>query len=221
MPVTAIGPGSKFRPDRCRQLSRPLLQSARHPHGRARRAARKCQFPPQFSPLWKPPFPDPPSKLESTKGGETAGGTGTAAFMARLGKPRGPSLPAEPRAAALRVPGSTPPLVPLAPRPPRGRALSRASMRFARSPPFRPSKEFASSPMMRGYALAPLRLITPKGVGALVLRRRAGPARKSACKTMMGRSPYPLGDARVVRRPGIDQASVISYATTPISGNRY
>ena len=25
-PVTAIGPGSKFRPDRCRHLSRPLLQ---------------------------------------------------------------------------------------------------------------------------------------------------------------------------------------------------
>jgi len=54
-PVTAIGPGSKFRPDRCRQLSRPLLQSARHPHGRARRAARKCQFPPSvFPPLETP-----------------------------------------------------------------------------------------------------------------------------------------------------------------------
>ena len=60
------------------------------PHRRARRADRECQFPPQFPPLWKPPFPDPPSKLESTKGGETAGGTGTAASMARLGKPPGP-----------------------------------------------------------------------------------------------------------------------------------
>jgi hypothetical protein len=58
--------------------------------------------PPSVSPpLEPPPFPDPPSKLESTKGGETAGGTGTAAVMARLKKPRGPSPPAEPRAAAL------------------------------------------------------------------------------------------------------------------------
>ena len=83
------------------------------PHRRARRADRECQFPPQFPPLWKPPFPDPPSKLESTKGGETAGGTGTAASMARLKKPRGPSPPAEPRAAALRVPGPLRRLSPL------------------------------------------------------------------------------------------------------------
>ena len=90
-----------------------IRKMLRHPHRRARRAARECQFPPQFPPLWKPPFPDPPSKLESTKGGETAGGTGTAASMARLKKPRGPSPPAEPRAAALRVPGPLRRLSPL------------------------------------------------------------------------------------------------------------
>ena len=53
----------------------------------------------------------------------------------------------------------------------------------------------------------------------MVLRRRAGLARKSACKTMMGRSPYPLGDARVVRRPGIDQAIVVIRSIASISGN--
>ena len=92
---------------------RAIRKMVRHPHRRARRADRECQFPPQFSPLWKPPFPDPPSKLESTKGGKTAGGTGTAAVMARLKKPRGPSPPAEPRAAALRVPGPLRRLSPL------------------------------------------------------------------------------------------------------------
>ena len=147
--------------------------------------------PHQFPPLWKPPFPDPPSKLESTKGGETAGGTGTAAFMARLKKPRGPSPPAEPRAAALRVPGSTPPLVPLAPRPPRGRALSRASMRFARSPPFRPFKEFASSPMMSGKALAPLRLIAPGGVGRVGFAAARRPRAEERLQNNDGEIPIP------------------------------
>jgi hypothetical protein len=66
-----------------------------------------------FPPFGNPPFLIPPPKLESTKGGKTAGGTGTAAYMARLKKPRGPSLPAEPRAAALRVPGPLRRLSPL------------------------------------------------------------------------------------------------------------
>ena len=37
---------------------------------------------------------------------------------------------------------------------------------------------------------------------------------------MMGRSPYPLGDARVVRRPGIHQASVMINSIAPISGKQ-
>jgi hypothetical protein len=109
--------------------------------------------PHQFPPLWKPPFPDPPSKLESTKGGETAGGTGTAASMARLKKPRGPSPPAEPCAAALRVPGPLRRLSPVAPRPPGGQA--RWSGRGGLVPHTSPTLQGINSPMFSGSSLSP------------------------------------------------------------------
>jgi hypothetical protein len=75
-PVTAIGPASKFRPDRCRQLSRPLRSdgppSSRR---RARWAAPTTLFPPISFPPLEPPFPDPPFKLEHAKGGKPQGAT--------------------------------------------------------------------------------------------------------------------------------------------------
>ena len=119
--------------------------------------------PHQFSPLWKPPFPDPPSKLESTKGGETAGGTGTAASMARLKKPRGPSPPAEPRAAALRVPGPLRRLSPLRLGPRGAGRVGRAGEGSFLTPP-QPFKEFASSPFEKsGSSLSPLAPFRPEG----------------------------------------------------------
>ena len=57
--------------------------------------------------------------------------------------------------------------------------------------------------MFSGSSLSPLAPFRPQGGGRGGFAAAPGLARKSACKTMMGRSPYPLGDARVVRRPGI------------------
>ena len=157
--------------------------------------------PHQFSPLWKPPFPDPPSKLESTKGGETAGGTGTAASMARLKKPRGPSPPAEPCAAALRVPGPLRRLSPVAPRPPRGQARwsGRGGLDSSHLP--NPSRSSQAHPCSAAVALAPLAPFRPRGGGRLVLRRRPASRGRAPAKQGRGDPLNPLGDARVVRRP--------------------
>ena len=175
-----------------------IRKMLRHPHRRARRAARECQFPPQFSPLWKPPFPDPPSKLESTKGGKTAGGTGTAASMARLGKPRGPSPPAEPRAAALRVPGSTPPLVPRCAKTPEGSGalVGQGRARFLTPP--QPFKEFASSPMFSGSSLSPPCAFSPPRGRSRRFCIAAGLARKSRSQNKDGVIPIPPCETRVL-----------------------
>ena len=178
----------------CRGAIRKMV---RHPHRRARRADRECQFPPQFSPLWKPPFPDPPSKLESTKGGKTAGGTGTAAVMARLGKPQGPSPPAEPRAAALRVPGPLRRLSPLllGPEGP-GALVGQGRARFLTPP--QPFKEFASSPMFSGSSLSPPCAFSPPRGRA---RRFCGGARPRAEERLQnndGEIPIPPWETRVL-----------------------
>jgi hypothetical protein len=152
-----------------------------------------------FPPFGNPPFPatggpsaDPPSKLESTKGGETAGGTGTAACMARLKSPPGP----QPQRSRAPPPFGFPdPLRHLSPlrQGPRGAGrVGRAGEGSFLTPP-QPVMEFASSPFEKsGSSLSPRCAFSPpEGAGALVLRRRAGPARKSACKTRQGRSPEP------------------------------
>ncbi len=59
-PATAIGPGSKFRPDRCRRLITPLASLARQPHRRARWASRPHAVSPLSFPPLESPFPDPP-----------------------------------------------------------------------------------------------------------------------------------------------------------------
>ena len=170
-----------------------IRKMLRHPHRRARRAARECQFPPQFSPLWKPPFPDPPSKLESTKGGETAGGTGTAAVMARLKKPRGPSPPAEPRAAALRVPGPLRRVSPVAPRPPRGQARwsGRGGLGSSHLP--NPSRSSQAHPCSAAVALAPLAPFRPRGGGRVGFAAARRPRAEERLQNNAGETPDPLG----------------------------
>ena len=65
--------------------------------------------------------------------------------------------------------------------------------------------------------LAPLAPFAPRGGrgGFALLPASRG---RVARKTMMGDPHTPLGDARVVRRPGIDQASVIIRSNAAISG---
>ena len=196
-PVTAIGPGSKFRPDRCRQLSRPLLQSARHPHGRARRAARKCQFPPQFSPLWKPPFPDPPSKLESTKGGQTAGGTGTAAVMARLKSPRGPLSPRSRAPPPYGFPGHSAAWTPLR-RGPRGAGRVRLCGEGSFLTPPHTVMEALRFPSPN----SPLAPYAPRRGAARWFAGRAGLRARAPPQTEEGGDPLPPR-ARSRRRPAL------------------
>ena len=99
----------------CRGAIRKML---RHPHRRARRAALiNAVSPHQFSPFGNP-LSRSPLQTRTRQRGKTAGGNSAASLPARLKKPRGPSPPAEPRPAALRVDRATPPLIPLAPLPP-------------------------------------------------------------------------------------------------------
>ena len=81
VPVTAIGPGSKFRPDRCRRLLRPATTRDHAPCFNGPPAPQKnaacgpdqrC-FPPSVSPLWNPPFLIPPSNSNTPKGGNRRG----------------------------------------------------------------------------------------------------------------------------------------------------
>jgi hypothetical protein len=179
-----------------------------------------------FPPFGNPPFPatggpsaDPPSKLESTKGGKTAGGTGTAAFMARLKKPPGPQPPRSRAPPPFGFPDPLHRLSPLRQGPRGAGRVGRAGEGSFLTPP-QPFMVFASSPMMSGSSLNPRCAFSPPvGAGALVLRRRAGLARKSACKTMPGSPRTPLGDARVVRRPAIIQATVIINHIPVVIGN--
>jgi hypothetical protein len=74
--------------------------------------------------------------------------------------------------------------------------------------------------MMSGKALAPLRLFAPGGGGRVGLLGAPAFARERPRKLRKGDTPLPPR-ARKRRRPAIHQASVISHATTPISGSRF
>ncbi len=102
--------------------STSLALVARQPYRRARRPGSvNAVSPPQFSPFGNPLSVIPPL-IGTRQRGQTAGGNSTASLPARLKKPRGPSPPAEPRPAALRVDGTGPPLGPHCAVAPRGRA---------------------------------------------------------------------------------------------------
>ena len=107
-PVAVIGPGSKFRPDRCRRLTRPLLWRPASLTEERGGPVPSMLFPPSVFPLWKHPVRDPPFHRNTPKGanrrGQQHGGfTGAAEETA------------EPRPAAHRVDGTGPPLGPEGP----------------------------------------------------------------------------------------------------------
>ena len=164
VPVAVIGPGSKFRPDRCRRLLRPA-STREHapcfsgPPALPKSAAsrfRQCCFPPQFSPFGNPLSVIPP--LTGTRQrGQTAGGNSTASLPARLKKPRGPSPPAEPRPAARWVAGTGPPLGPRFAVAPGGRARWSGREAFVphTSPSFRGVRRLTQFQRLRLAPLAP------------------------------------------------------------------
>ena len=193
-----------------------IRKMVRHPHRRARRAALiNAVSPHQFSPFGNP-LSRSPLQTRTRQRGKTAGGNSAASPPARLKKPLGPSHPAEPRHAALRVARSTPPLIPLAPLPPgAGRSVGQGRARSSHLP--MPSKVFASSPSFSGSALAPLRLITPSGGGRIGFAARRPRAEERLQNSGRGVPLNPLGDARVVRRPAIPQASVLIHAIPAFS----
>ena len=164
VPVAVIGPGSKFRPDRCRRLLRPASTREHVPcfggppalQKSAASLFRQCCFPPQFSPFGNPLSSSPLSTGTRQKG-QTAGGNSTASLPARLKKPRGPSLPAEPRPAALRVDGTVPPLGPHCAEAPRGRARWSGREAFVphTSPAFHGVRRLTQFQRLRLAPLAP------------------------------------------------------------------
>ena len=99
-PSSAIGPGSKFRPDRCRlPWSHPQNGAPSLPKSAAGGPDQRC-FPPSVSPLWNPPFLIPPSNSNTPKGGNRRGqqrGVSTGAAEETAG-------PLSPRGAAPRRP---------------------------------------------------------------------------------------------------------------------
>ena len=99
-----------------------LALMARHPHGIRVAGAATTSTPPSVFPPWNPPFPLPPPKHESAKGGKPQGGL-TPGFVRRGEYNRGdPLSPTAPRTPALRVAAALRHSVPLAPRPPLGRS---------------------------------------------------------------------------------------------------
>jgi hypothetical protein len=152
--------------------------------------------PHQFSPLWKPPFPDPPSKLEQTKGGKPQGDTARRLSWRGWGNCGDPSLPAEPRPAALRVSGPQRRSIPLALKAPAGQA--HWSGRGGLVP--HTSSVLQSVRQLTRQQISPLAPLAPGGDGRVGFDRRAGPARKSACKTQEAGAGYhprhTLKDAR-------------------------
>jgi len=196
----------------------PLASMARQPHRRARRAALiNAVSPHQFSPFGNP-LSRSPLQTRTRQRGKTAGGNSAASPPARLKKPPGPSPPAEPRHAALRVVSPTPPLIPLAPLPPgAGRSVGQGRARSSHLPS--PPRCSQAHPAKR-LRLSPLAPYHPQWgwahwfcCGAPASRGRA-PAKQ--CR---GVPLHPLGDARVVRRPAIPQASVLINSIAAISGN--
>ena len=152
--------------------------------------------PHQFSPLWKPPFPDPPSKLESTKGGQTAGGTGTAAVMARLKSPRGPLSPRSRAPPPYGFPGHSAAWTPLRQAPRGGRVRLEAEGSFLTPPP--PVMEALRFPS-RNSPLAPY---APRRGAARWFAGRAGLRARAPPQTAEGGDPFPPR-ARSRRRPAI------------------
>jgi hypothetical protein len=107
-PVAAIGPGSKFRTDRCRRLLRPASTREHVPcfcgppalQKSAATRFRQCCFPPQFSPFGNPLSVIPPFNRNTPKGANRRGqqhGVFTGAAEETAG-------PLSPRGAAPRRP---------------------------------------------------------------------------------------------------------------------
>ena len=159
----------------------------------------KAVSPLSFPPL-ESPFPDPPFQIEHGQRGNTAGGTSPAAFSGASDR-RGSQSHAGRAPPPFGLPDATPPLCPLAPRPPMDRARSSVRHRLR---PFRSSHGVGPPrcSLRSPDPSIPPCATTPQGVGRVRFGSARRPRASERLQNKAGCSPGPsFGSARKSRRP--------------------
>ena len=145
-----------------------------------------------FPPFGNPPFLIPPPNSNPPKGGKPQGALARRPLWRGWGN-RGAPFPAEPRAAALRVPGPLHRLDPLAPRPPRAGRAGRGGEGSFLTPPAPRHGVRCAHPSGEH---PPCALCPPEGGGALVCWAAGLRARGATANSGGGTPPLPPTHAR-------------------------